>query len=292
MSKVSNNSNYNKVSVKTDSIVEMIQELSKLGVFKEKRKPRAKRTAAVPGDIRQEGDMPPGFTTPLGPQMRNLPPIQQIPEGATTQQIQDIQQQNAASLAQLRAEVQQGRISDIQNIGSALFSIVNTQRERFRGQQEAGAGVYNPMANLDPNVILLRNEPDTTETRFTETLNEGAPMTQAQLQENVYPVEETGNIQTAPAGLQPRAPVEKTGGGAVERNPRAATIVKERDAKSKKLGLGLAPSINQNTSESIKKYYLALIDKTGDDRKPELTNKNLYFAEINRILDELVLENL
>lgn len=289
MSKVSNNSNYNKVSVKTDSIVEMIQELSKLGVFKEKRKPRAKKATAVPEDIRQEGDMPPGFTTPLGPQMRNLPPIQQIPQGATTQQIQDIQQQNAASLAQLRAEVQQGRIRDIQNIGSALFSIVNPQTERFRSQQQAGAGVYNPMANLDPNVILLGNEPDVTEETFTQSLNEGGPMAQAQLQESVFPVEETGNIQTAPAGLQPRAPVEITGGG---RDPRAAGIVKERDAKSMKLRLGLAPSINQYTSESMKKYYLSLIDKTGDDVKPELTNKKLYFAEINRILDELVLENL
>lgn len=288
MSKVSNNSNYNKVSVKTDSIVEMIQELSKLGVFKEKRKPRAKRATAVPGDIRQEGDMPPGFTTPLGPQMRNLPPIQQIPQGATTQQIQDIQQQNAASLAQLRAEVQQGRIRDIQNMGNALFSIINPQTERFRSQQQAGAGVYNPMANLDPNVILLGNEPDVTEETFTQSLNEGGPMAEAQLQESVFPIEETGNIQTAPPALQPR---EKVGGGA-ERDPRAAAIIKERDAKSKKMGLGLAPSINQYTSESMKKYYLSLIDKTGDEVKPELTNKKLYFAEINRILDELVLENL
>lgn len=289
MSKVSNNSNYNKVSVKTDSIVEMIQELSKLGVFKEKRKPRAKK--AVPaGDIRQEGDMGPGSTTPLGPQMRNLPPIQQIPQGATTQQIQDIQQQNAAALLQLRADVQQGRIRDIQNIGSALFSIVNPATERFRSQQDPGAGVYNPMANLDPNVILLGNEPDVTETRFTQTINEGGPMAEADLPEDIYPVEETGNIPTAPIGLQPRGPiVEKTGGG---RDPRAATIVKERDAKSKKLGLGLAPSINQYSSEEMKRYYLRLIDKTEDDINPELTNKKLYFAEINRILDELVLENI
>jgi hypothetical protein len=290
MSKVSNNSNYNKVSVKADSAVKMIQELSKLGVFKEKRKPRAKK--AVPaGDIRQEGDMGPGSTTPLGPQMRNLPPIQQIPQGATTQQIQDIQQQNAAALAQLSAEVQQRRISDIQNIGSVLFSIAGPQPKRFRSQQDPGAGVYNPMANLDPNVILLGNEPDVTETRLTQTINEGAPMAQAKLQETVFPVEETGNIPTAPVGLQPRGPiVEKTGGGS--RDPRAAGIVKARDAKSMKLRLGLAPSINKYSTEEMKRYYLRLIEKTQDERKPELTNKNLYFAEINRILDELVLENL
>jgi hypothetical protein len=283
MSKVSNNSNYNKVSVKTDSIVEMIQELSKLGVFKEKRKPRAKK--AVPaGDIRQEGPMPPGFTTPLGPQMRNLPPIQQIPQGATTQQIQDIQQQNAAALAQLRAEVQQGRISDIQNVGQALFSIVNPRKERFRSQQEAGAGIYDPFERS--NVIML---PDVTEETFTQTLNEGGPEAEAQMQETVFPVEETGNIPTAPSGLQPREPVEKTGGG---RDPRAAGIVKARDAKSMKLGLGLAPSINKYSTEEIKRYYLRLIEKTKDDRNPALTNKNLYFTEINRILDELVLENI
>ena len=41
MSKI-NNTNYNKVSVKTDSMVKMIEQLSKLGVFREKRKPRKK----------------------------------------------------------------------------------------------------------------------------------------------------------------------------------------------------------------------------------------------------------
>jgi hypothetical protein len=284
MSKVSNNSNYNKVSVKADSAVKMIQELSKLGVFKEKRKPRAKK--AVPAaDIRQEGDMGPGFAVP-SPQMRNLPPIQQIPQGATTQQIQDIQQRNAAALAQLRAEVQQGRITDIQNVGQALFSITNPRREHFRSQQEPGAGVYDPFERSSSGAIML---PDVPEETFTQTLNEGGPEAEAQMQETIFPVEETGNIATAPVGLQPRGPIEITGGG---RDPRAAAIVKERDAKSMKLRLGLAPSINQYTAEEMKRYYLSLIDRTQDEVNPELTNKKLYFAEINRILDELVLENI
>lgn len=286
MSKVSNNSNYNKVSVKTDSAVKMIQELSKLGVFKEKRKPRAKK--AVPaGDIRQDNDMGPGSTTPLGPQMRNLPPIQQIPQGATTQQIQDIQQQNAAALLQLRADVQQGRIRDIQNIGSALFSIVNPRTERFRSQQDPGAGVYNPMVNLDPNVILLGNEPDVTQTRFTETLNEGGPEAEADLPETIFPVEETGNIPTAPVGLQPRGPiVEKTGGG--ERKPRKPTNIELRKRVTDSYELEPIPSIRGSNVLDIIKYYRRFMNATANEPDESLfTSKEKMINNMNDIADEI-----
>ena len=283
MSKVSNNSNYNKVSVKADSAVKMIQELSKLGVFKEKRKPRAKK--AVPaGDIRQEGDMGPGSTTPLGPQMRNLPPIQQIPQGATTQQIQDIQQQNAAALLQLRADVQQGRISDIQNIGSALFSIVNPRKERFRSQQDPGAGVYNPFERSTTGAIML---PDITETRFTETLNEGGPEAEADLPETVYPVEETANIPTAPVGLQPRGPIqEKTGGG--ERKPRKPTNIELRKRVTDSYELEPIPSIRGTNVLDIIKYYRRFMNATANEPDESLfTSKEKMINNMNDIADEI-----
>jgi hypothetical protein len=275
MSKVSNNSNYNKVSVKADSAVKMIQELSKLGVFKEKRKPRAKK--AVPAaDIRQEGAMPPGFTTPLGPQMRNLPPIQQIPQGATTQEIQDIQQRNAAALAQLRAEVQQGRITDIQNVGQALFSITNPRRERFRSQQEPGAGAYDPFERSTSGAIML---PDVPEETFTQTLNEGGPGAEAQMQETVFPVEETGNIATA--RLQP---VERiaVGGG---RKPKSLTL---RKAVTDSYGLEVIPSLRNTTTPDMLSYYKRFMNATVNDADESIfTSKEKMFNAMNDIADEI-----
>lgn len=265
MSKVSNNSNYNKVSVKTDSIVEMIQELSKLGVFKEKRKPRAKK--AVPADsIRQEGDIGPGYAIPLGPQMRNFPSIQQIPQGATTQQIQDIQQQNAAALAQLRSEVQQGRISDIQNIGSALFSIVNPRRERFRAQQEPGAGVYDPFERTTSGAIML---PDIAEGGFTQTLNEGGPEAVSQLPETTFTVEETGNIPTAPPGLQPRGPIEKTGGG------RASFNLSDDKMREIKRYWDIGPIPETREVKPLREYLTMINARIGSNYDTTVLRENL-----------------
>jgi hypothetical protein len=264
MSKVSNNSNYNKVSVKTDSIVEMIQELSKLGVFKEKRKPRAKK--AVPAaDIRQEGDMGPGTVGP-SPQMRNLPPIQQIPQGATTQQIQDIQQRNAAALAQLRAEVQQGRITDIQNVGQALFSITNPARERFRSQQEPGAGVYDPFERSTSGAIML---PDVTETRFTQTINEGGPEAEADLPETTFTVEETGNIPTAPPGLQPRGPIEKTGGG------RASFNLSDDKMREIKRYWDIGPIPETREVKPLREYLTMINARIGSNYDTTVLRENL-----------------
>jgi hypothetical protein len=279
MSKVSNNSNYNKVSVKTDSIVEMIKELSKLGVFKGKSKPRAKK--AVPADdIRQEGDMGPGTVGP-SPQMRNLPPIQQIPQGASIQQIQDIQQQNAASFAQLRAEVQQGRISDIQNVGQALFSIVNPRKERFRSQQEAGAGVYDPFERTSSGAIML---PDITQGGFTQTLNVGGPQAVSQLQETVFPVEETGNIPTAPSGLQPRGPIEKTGGGRLSKED-----VENRKKTARSYGAGWPPPNTSSDIDDIREYYSALsLSSQEDIDESILNNKSKMVAQIGRLLDVII----
>ena len=48
------NNNYNQISMRTDSVVELIKELSKLGVFKGKRKAKAK--VSFEDEIKESGD--------------------------------------------------------------------------------------------------------------------------------------------------------------------------------------------------------------------------------------------
>jgi hypothetical protein len=200
------------------------------------------------------------------PQMRNLPPIQQIPQGATTQQIQDIQQRNAAALAQLRAEVQQGRITDIQNIGQALFSITNPARERFRSQQEPGAGVYDPFERSTSGAIML---PDVTETRFTQTINEGGPGAEADLPETTFTVEETGNIPTAPTGLQPRGPIEKTGGG------RASFNLSDDKMREIKRYWDIGPIPETREVKPLREYLTMINARIGSNYDTTVLRENL-----------------
>jgi hypothetical protein len=276
MSKVSNNSentNYNHVSVKTDSMVKMIKELSKLGVFKGKSKPRAKRGSGKGDDM--GGDDMGG----AGPQMRNLPPIQQIPQGATTQQIQDIQQQNAAAFAQLRAEAQQGRIPDIQG-------------SRFRSQQEAGAGVYNPFENTRSIGIMV---PDVTEGGFTQTLNEGGPEAISQLQETTFPVEETANIPVA--RLQPieriavgeAVGVEAVGVEAVKTGGGSRPSLSLRKSVTDYFGLPPIPGVRGADTVDVLIYYRQFMDKiNGRVDESIVTSKEKMIKEMNSLADTLV----
>jgi hypothetical protein len=272
MSKVSNNSentNYNHVSVKTDSMVKMIKELSKLGVFKGKSKPRAKRGSGKGDDM--GGDGP-------GPQMRNLPPIQQIPQGATTQQIQDIQQRNAAALAQLRSEVQQGRIADIQGT-------------RFRSQQEAGAGVYNPFERTRSVGVMV---PDVTETRFTQTINEGGPGAEADLPETTFTVEETGNIPIAlqpveriavgePVGEAVGVEAVKTGGGS------GRPSLSLRKSVTDYFRLPPIPSVRGTDTVDVLIYYRQFMDTVGGRVDESIvTSKEKMIKEMNNLADTLV----
>jgi hypothetical protein len=175
MSKLSN-LNYNHISVKPDSTVKLIQELSKLGVFKKKSKKRPK--SSVADSIRQDNEMVGYVKTLGGPQLRNVGPLQ-IQAGMTQNQIEDIQRRNDATFAALRGEVQQQRLEDIEAQQGQRFAditklseIINPVLERFRGAQEPGAGQRNDPFTQSSKPILL---PDVTEERFTETLNEGGP---------------------------------------------------------------------------------------------------------------------
>lgn len=211
MSKLSN-LNYNHISVKPDSTVKLIQELSKLGVFKKKSKKRPK--SSVTDSIRQDNEMV-GYVSSLGgPQLRNVGPLQ-IQAGMTQNQIEDIQRRNDATFAALRGEVQQQRLEDIEAQQGQRFAditklseIINPVLERFRGAQEPGAG-----QRIDPFTI-----PDTTEERFTQSLNEGGPEAVEERQTQVYDggdlPEGVAFAQIGDTMLEPRIqPDQKIGGG-------------------------------------------------------------------------------
>lgn len=288
MSKVSNNSNYNKVSVKTDSTVELIQELSKLGVFKEKRKPRAKKASTAGGDIRQDGPMAPGFTKSLGgPQMRNLPPIQQIDPGMTQQQIEDIQRTNDASIAALRAEVQQHRGESQEGI----FRLANLTAERFRGAQDPGAG---QRPSLFTQSATVEEIPDTTEERFTGGINEGAPDVTETRQQTLYAGDELPEgvafAQIGDVMPEPRIqPQQKIGGGASKKTKSIAL----RKGVTNYYRIREIPKFKETDTAELLAYYKELTDKTGypiDESK--FRSKEKLFDAINEIVDELALTPL
>jgi hypothetical protein len=265
---MSNNSNYNKISVKTDTTVELLEQLAKLGFFKEKRKSKPKRSASS-GDIRQTHDMAPGYAQSL---------LLQTRFGMTPQQIADIQDRNNATVATLRAEVEQNQLEDAQRqaqilgkltaaaagrfgqlggqisqLESAVGKITNIESEHFRGAQEPGAGVYDPFRS---GVILLGNEPmsipDIKEGgAMTQSLNEGAPQLQDTPQTDVFPEEEgeTGFLQ-----------------GGTAPGPKFAS----RNDAARDLGLGEVPDSVFATGDEMKEYYFALMDAAGEDPDPKL----------------------
>lgn len=270
MSKVSNNSNYNKVSVKTDSIVEMIQELSKLGVFKEKRKPRAKRAAAAPGDIRQDNDMGPSFTQPT--QIRLAPD----PQGLVQNQIEDIQRKNDALVSGLRDEIQQQRQQDLLGIGYGFRT--------FRSAQQPGAGVYNPFEQT----ATIEDIPDVQEERFTESLNEGGPEAVEQRQTTTFA--EEGEL---PPGVAFAEIGEEPVGGGQPLKPdkrlRREYNIANRKAVAREFNLGYPPPNKYSDINDIRQYYIGLLLKIGRDPNEKiLNNKNDMVEQIGLLLDTIV----
>lgn len=302
MSKISNtNYNQNHISVKTDSMVKLVKELAKLGVFKGKPKKRAK---SVVGDaIRQDSDMV-GYTKTLGgPQMRNIPAIQQIEAGLSQSQIEDIQRRNDAVVASLRGEVQQQRLEDLEAQQGQRFAditklggIMNPLLERFRGSnfpaEAMGDQPYDPLASRRPGVILLGNVPDTQEARFTESLNEGGPRAKEERQVGSFAEEEED-----PTGISIEQVSEEplTGGGSSRIQPverirgaRGQTARKNRTTVAAEYGVGRPPVLRDTNRPDMLAYYRLLTDATGYDINEALFgSKEKMFAEINSILDEL-----
>jgi len=108
------NTNYNHVSVKTDSMVKMLEQLAKLGVFKSK--PKKRKSSKSASDIRQDNDMVGSVTSLEGEPERgdpNLFALRQIEPGMSLQEIEDVQERNNAGIAALRAVVAQQRLEDV-----------------------------------------------------------------------------------------------------------------------------------------------------------------------------------
>ena len=304
--------NTNNVSIKTESAVQLVRELSKLGVFRKKSKKKSKQ--ASNDAIRQDNEMV-GYARSLGgPQMRNIVPLQQIQAGMTQDQIDDIERRNDAAIAALRAEVEQHRSESYRTIGglssaaarrfaeiqNVLGSIADPATERFRGStfpaQSSGDQPVDPFASSRPgrSVILLGNEPDVTEQRFNKSPNEGAPKVDEESQEGLFSnnnnesevgIDSSDYVDDVPSAMggggsriQPQQKIVKTG-------PALREQVK--DDFFEKLGIGKVPIQQKTTVGEMRDYYVTLTQNLGlnQDIDPFKSEKRPIWQEINRIVD-------
>lgn len=300
MSNFNNLTNYNKISLKGESAAELVRELAKLGVFKQKRKSKT-RAAKASDEIRQADDMGPGYVKTFPSQMlQSLPLIQQIDQGMTPQQIADIQERNNAAVAALRSEVEQHRSEQQQTImgiagaaqrefGSlrgALGKITNIETERFRGAQEPSAGVYDPFRSPSGAILL----PDIQEGGvFTQTLNPGAPELKPAIQTQTFASEdgsEEEGIQTEdfvqteelpPPRIEPRESIKE------------AAKTKLRNTAAREFGLGPVPDRDSSSSDTIKAYYEQLMNAAGEEPDPKLTSKKKRYKGIVDYLESVVI---
>lgn len=284
------NTNRNNISIKADSAVQLVRELSKLGVFRKKGKKRAKRSSASTSEgIKQDSNMI-GYTKPIGgTQMRNIPPIQQIEAGMSQSQIENIQRQNEAAFAALKGEVQQQRLEDIETQQGQRFAditklggIINPLLERFRGAQEPGAGVYDPFA---PKSEFPQIQ-DVEEREFTETLNPDAPEYQREPISEIYAEseEEEGIPTIGGGGGSTLATIVER-----ERGKRAKAVIKDRDAIASQFNLGPVPPVNKSEISELREYYITLMLRANPDEEVDeeiLNNKKKLHKRINSILDQ------
>jgi hypothetical protein len=266
MSKLSN-LNYNHISVKPESTVKLIKELSKLGLFRKKSSKRPK--SSVADAIRQDNEMV-GYTRSLGgPQLRNIAPIQQITAGLSQSQIEDIQRSNNAAVAALRAEVEQSR-NETQRLSSGVTRLTNLASERFRGAQLPGAG-----QPIDPFVqsTTIEEIPDTNEERFNETLNEGAPELTPEPQQTLYaggelpeglPFLEIGDV--VPESIKVR---QKTGGDG------AVMYLSERKMKDIDSYWGIGPIPKTREVKPLREYLTRINKAIGSDYNTSLPREDL-----------------
>ena len=283
------NSNYNKVSIRTDSTVKLIEQLSKLGVFKEKRKPRKPKQPSS-NEIRQDNVMV-GYSKSLGsPLMRDTPALQQIQAGMTPQQIQDIQERNNAAIAALQGEIQQQRLQDIEAQQGQRFAdierfgtILNPVLERFRGAQEPGAGQrpdpFSTGAEL-PQVV------DISEESFTQTLNEGGPQAVPEAQTTTFA--ETSKEEGIPLGGG-AAPTQilATEFAPSLAPPRSATR-KERNKFLNEIGIDpLPPNTDSTDLPEMRDYYKEFMPTFGLVPNPtSMRNKNAMYREMVQIIEK------
>ncbi len=263
--------------MRADSVVDLIKELSKLGVFKGKRK--AKTTTKLISDETKQS------SEGMRPQMRNLPPIQQIPQGASAEDIEDIQQQNALALAGLREDIQRGRVQDIQSMSQALFSIP----QHFRSQQEAGAGVFDPFERVSSGIDIQSGD-------FGKSPSEGAPRATPTLPETTFTQSEEEEMglmgeEDVPVAerLQPREAI-KTGGGAAVAEIKSREIPQSVTSRAQILKrLGIVPAKAADSAETWVKYANDLSVALKGEPDPKLTRKQAE-KKVRELLKKAELE--
>jgi len=282
-------SNMNNISVRTygekGETLAVIRELKKLGIIKSKKERKPKTMT----DLKQESDMV-GYVKTLAEQAAqgkpNIFSLRQIEPSMSEQQIRDIRERNNAGVAALRAEIQQQRLEDIEQQQGQRFAditrlggIMNPILERFRGAQEPGAGqIVDPFKQS--STILLPDIQEGEEA-FTQTLNEGGPRAEPQVQTELFAEDEDEEEFVLPIRpqLQPR---EKVGGGGASRSSSRSTTRETLQEISNRLDLGKVPKRNAKLFE-IRDYYIRLTDATGT---PEVLdyNKEEFYNEIENIL--------
>lgn len=297
-------SNLNSVLVKNygygSDILAVLRELKKLGVIKgPKSKSKSKSSAKMIEDIKQESDMV-GYVKTLAGERNRLNPnlfaLRQIEPGMSQQQIENIQRTNAAQVAALQGELRQNRRETEATIGglagaasqrfsqisNVLGQIVNPETERFRGStfpaQATGIDPIDPFATRRPGVIYLGDIPDTKDVPMDQSINEGGPDISPEFASSTFPIEEIGNIPSAPLNLQPREKVGGGGGGGKKR-----TLILDPQEVSDILNLGKIPTM-KNSFTAVEDYYIALTDATDADRDTSLNSKSQILADIKKIL--------
>jgi len=242
------NSNYNKISVKTDSTVKLIETLKDLGVFKEKRKPRSRTTSD---------------TTPLRSKSTGKAYTEQIRVQPDTQltdsEKEDINNKTNALISQIRDEVAQNRIEDLQKTGQALFTLFSSIPQRINRPEQQQS--FDPFERKE-DVYLL---PDIEERDFGKTASEGSPEVQSQKQETIF----TGASEQG-AAAQPAT------------SPRKRSIYDKRKAYTDRLNLSPLPNPNDVSTKEMLDYYTDFIDATD-----ETFNNNLIKSR-KKMFDEMV----
>lgn len=229
------NSNYNKISVKTDSIVKLIETLKDLGVFKEKRKTRP-RTTSAKTPIRSESTGE-AYTE----QIRVQPDTQ-----LTDSEKEDINNKTNALIAQIRDEVAQNRIEDLQKTGQALFTLFSSIPQRINRPEQQQS--FDPFERKE-EVYLL---PDTEERQFSKTPSPGAPEVQSEKQETIFPATQ-----------------------------RKRSIFEKRKAYTDKYGLSPLPNPNDVTTKDMLDYYTEFINTTNETFNNKIiTSKKKMFDEM------------
>ena len=273
------NTNYNHVSVKTDSMVKMLEQLAKLGVFKSK--PKKRKSSKLPADIRQDNDMVGSVTSLEGEPGRgdpNLFALRQIEPGMSQQEIDDIQERNNAGIAALRAEVEQQRLEDVRQQERFVGGFATAVAGKFGQLESSLANIQSGKfgASSEPtrqsSAILL---PDVQEETFTQSLNEGGPEAQPAIQTELF----SRGEEEAGISASRIQPIGKIQIGKPTRNEYLRLN-----------GLGpLPPNTKRTELQTMRDYYDDFSQTFAIDANESLySSKGVMYKDMVQKLDDLI----